>query len=598
MRIAAAVAVGMALAAAPAAHAAVLPGQTLDGPSADILSLRDVSLAADGTGAVAYLKTVGTQDQVFLVRRSGGAWGTPVNVSNSAQDITDVEVEASNGGRLLVTFLSATNELRAAVSPGTGQPFGAVIPIDSPIAAFNSDANDAGVGYLVALKGTNLVSWRMMDNSAIPFPAVLANAGSTDRVVAVDGAGNAVMAYDIDGGGGEKDIVARRIAGTAVGPAIEATVPTLGGIPRGSGAQNVGIVSDLAGNAWVSFREQFDYGFATDRNRPLVRRLSGNAFGPVLLVDPGPTPPPDMTDAEFIRLAVAPNGANALASGFIQNNATNKPPLFGASLTPGAASPFALEPSPSDGAITSGNGLVNGGSGFIAYSYQPGAAANYVVRARLRSGTGAFAAPIPVSNPALGQVDGASTPLADADASKTGVVAYSQGAAAQKRVLAATLDIPLPPAVGGGGDLVAPSISRFSLSRSTFRKGSKLPKLSAVKTGTTIRFRLSEAATVRLTFEKAATGRRVGKRCRKPSRKNRRRKRCTRYVRVKTTLAVKGKAGANKLSFQGRLTRRRSLKTGRYRFSMRATDAANNRSKATAKKRFRLLAAAKRKKRR
>ena len=88
---------------------------------------------------------------------------------------------------------------------------------------------------------------------------------------------------------------------------------------------------------------------------------------------------------------------------------------------------------------------------------------------------------------------------------------------------------------------------------------------------------------MRLTFEKAAKGRKVGKRCRKPSRKNRKRKRCTRYVRVKTTLSVKGKAGANKLAFQGRLTRRRSLSTGRYRFSMRATDAAKNVSKRTSR---------------
>jgi hypothetical protein len=495
----------------------------------------------------------------------------------------------------MAVYLDATADLAARISPGTGQPFGSVIPLSTNIQAFSADANDAGVGYIVALNGGNVIGWRVTGNTATPIGTIETAAGDDSRVVAVDGAGNAVVAYDKDDGGVKK-IFARRLTGTTVGPAVEATVPSLGGRPRANGAANVGIVSDLAGNAWVSFREQFAYTGIADRNRPLVRRLAGGTFGPALLVDPGPTPPGAMTDAEFIRLAVAPNGANALASGFIQNAATNKPPLFGASLTAGAAAPFALEPTPSDGAITSGNGLVNGGSGFIAYSYQPGAAANYVVRARLRAGTGAFGAPIAVSNPALGQVDGASTPLAAADASKTGVVAYKQGAAATTRILAATLDIPPPPVAHGEGDKVAPAISRLSLSRSTFRKGSKLPKLSAVKTGTTIRFRLSEAATVRLTFEKAAKGRRVGKRCRKPSRGNRKRKRCTRYVRVRLPLTVRGKAGANKLSFQGRLTRRRSLSTGRYRFSMRATDAARNASKATSKKRFRLLAAAKKKK--
>ena len=61
---------------------------------------------------------------------------------------------------------------------------------------------------------------------------------------------------------------------------IEATVGTLGGFPRASGAANVGIVSDLAGNAWVSFREQFAYPVVNDRNRPLVRRLSGKRVRP------------------------------------------------------------------------------------------------------------------------------------------------------------------------------------------------------------------------------------------------------------------------------------------------------------------------------
>ncbi len=559
-----------------------------------------MSLAADGTGAVTYLKLAGGQEQVFVVRRSGGAWGPPVNVSDALTGNTDVKVEASNGGRLLVVYQTEGNDLKAKVSPGTGQPFGAEIPLDNGINGFSSDANDAGVGYVVALKGADLVGKRITGNTATPVGSSIAlNGGSMDRAVAVDGAGNAVVAYNADGGGGTTDIVARRLTGTTVGGPIEATVDSLLGRPRASGAANVGIVSDLAGNAWVSFREQFTYPVVMDRNRPLVRRLSGNTFGPALLVDPGPTPPGAMTDAEFIRLAVSPNGANALASGFIQNaNAGTKQPLFGASLTGAAASPFMIDPPGSDGPIASGNGIVNGGSGFIAYGFQPGAAANHVIRARLRTGTGAFGAPIPVSNPALGQVDAAVNLPTAADASKTGVVAYKQGAAATTRVLAATLDIPAAPQPGGGADRTKPVISRFSLSRSTFRKGTKLPKLSAVKTGTTIRFRLSEAATVRLTFEKAARGRRVGKRCRKPSRGNRKRKRCTRYVRVKTTLSVKGKAGANKLAFQGRLTRRRSLSTGRYRFSMRATDTARNASKATSKKRFRLLAAAKRRKKR
>ena len=115
------------------------------------------------------------------------------------------------------------------------------------------------------------------------------------------------------------EIYARRITGvTPSATALTATVPTLAGAARSTGAQNVDVESDNAGNAWVAFRESFTYPVANNRNRPLVRRLSGNTFAPPLLLDPGPTPPVGQADAEFTRLAVTPSGDRAVASGFIQ----------------------------------------------------------------------------------------------------------------------------------------------------------------------------------------------------------------------------------------------------------------------------------------
>ncbi len=84
---------------------------------------------------------------------------------------------------------------------------------------------------------------------------------------------------------------------------------------------------------------------------------------------------------------------------------------------------------------------------------------------------------------------------------------------------------------------------------------------------------------MRLSFERKRKGRRVGRRCRRPTRRNRNRRRCTRYVRVRTAIRVNGKAGANRVRFQGRLTRRRSLAPGSYRLTLVATDAAKNASK-------------------
>jgi uncharacterized repeat protein (TIGR01451 family) len=104
------------------------------------------------------------------------------------------------------------------------------------------------------------------------------------------------------------------------------------------------------------------------------------------------------------------------------------------------------------------------------------------------------------------------------------------------------------------------------LSPSRFRLGSKLPKLSKVRTGTTIRFSLPEAARVKLSF-----ARKRGKRYRKAG-----------------SFRVRGHAGLNKLRFQGRLSKRRRLRPGRYRLTLRATDSFRNRS-TTRKLRFTLL---------
>ena len=126
-----------------------------------------------------------------------------------------------------------------------------------------------------------------------------------------------------------------------------------------------------------------------------------------------------------------------------------------------------------------------------------------------------------------------------------------------------------------------PSVSLLKISPSTFALGTLLPRLTrAVKVGTTISFRLDQAAKVKLAFEQALPGRRVGRKCRAPSRSNRRKRKCTRYKAVKTTISLNGHLGKNKVRFQGRLSRRRKLSPGRYRLTVTATSAARLTSRA------------------
>lgn len=94
---------------------------------------------------------------------------------------------------------------------------------------------------------------------------------------------------------------------------------------------------------------------------------------------------------------------------------------------------------------------------------------------------------------------------------------------------------------------------------------------------TVITYEVNEDATVKAVFKRARSGRKVKGRCRTPTRRNRRRKRCTRLKNVGTLeQTVASKTGS--ISFVG-LMRGKPLKVGRYRIELTATDVAGNKSK-------------------
>ena len=105
--------------------------------------------------------------------------------------------------------------------------------------------------------------------------------------------------------------------------------------------------------------------------------------------------------------------------------------------------------------------------------------------------------------------------------------------------------------------------------------------------GTVVHYGLSETATVTFTVDRQRAGRRVGSRCVKPGKANRRRPRCTRRVRVRGSFTHAGQSGPNAFRFTGRLAGRK-LARGRYRLTGIARDAARNVS-APARARFRIV---------
>ena len=118
------------------------------------------------------------------------------------------------------------------------------------------------------------------------------------------------------------------------------------------------------------------------------------------------------------------------------------------------------------------------------------------------------------------------------------------------------------PAQPAGADTTAPVITGASIT----------PKRFKAKRSATVRFTLSEPAALKLVVSRAAAGRKVKGRCRKPTRANRAKRRCTRWV-ARKTLTPAGVAGANAVRLPGA-----RLKPGRHRVAITATDAAGNRS--------------------
>lgn len=99
-----------------------------------------------------------------------------------------------------------------------------------------------------------------------------------------------------------------------------------------------------------------------------------------------------------------------------------------------------------------------------------------------------------------------------------------------------------------------------------------------------ISFKLTESATVTFVVQKSQSGRLVGSSCKKRTRSNKSKKKCTRWVSASKKFTAKGKAGkTNKLKFTGKV-KRVKIPKGSYRLYALAKDSAKQLSpSATAK---------------
>lgn len=134
---------------------------------------------------------------------------------------------------------------------------------------------------------------------------------------------------------------------------------------------------------------------------------------------------------------------------------------------------------------------------------------------------------------------------------------------------------PPPPPPG-----MAPRLTHVMESHQTWRAGNRLATLASAKrapVGTTFSFVLDQPARVSLAFVQKLAGRKVKTGCVVPTRANRHKPACVRQIPA-ATFSVAGHTGLNQLVFQGRVSRSKTLRSGRYTVLLTATNAAGQHS--------------------
>ena len=160
-----------------------------------------------------------------------------------------------------------------------------------------------------------------------------------------------------------------------------------------------------------------------------------------------------------------------------------------------------------------------------------------------------------------------------ADAAYAGADGFGFDGTTADGTASATVGVTVTPASPSGGPgATAARLSLLKVSPRKFRAARTGPSALALRTATGARvtFALDQAASVRFKVAKRLKGRRSGKRCVKPTKRNRRAKACTRTVAVKGSFSRAGTAGANAFRFTGRM---RGRKLARGGYVLRATPA-------------------------
>lgn len=263
-----------AAAGAVPAPGAFFTGASIDGPSADIQRLESLDVSRDGTGALAYVKSVGGVEHVFVSRLVDGAFQAPEQVDAGLPGPgSQPRVAVSDGGNLVVAFVSGTT-LLAVTRPAGASAYSAPQVIASGASNPDLAMSINRAAYLTWTSGNAVLAARK-DRTESTFtglptamnidPNAIAGAGTGRPRVAVAADGTATVVW---GEGGH--LYARRLFQLR---------PSDSPQDLGAGADQADIASeDDSSFAWVVFRQD---------GRAVARRMVGSAFDPPVAFDGG-----------------------------------------------------------------------------------------------------------------------------------------------------------------------------------------------------------------------------------------------------------------------------------------------------------------------
>jgi hypothetical protein len=347
--------------AASEAQAFILPAQSLDGPSQDIIAFGGVAMAEDGTGGAVYLKRVEGVAHVFVSRYVEHRWLAPIRVDGEEPYAASwARIGAAEGGELEVVWATpfATENARpvdellgATLGPGATS-FGAAMIVDpdirngtgtSPDLAM-STTGQADVVYRVVnesgattslLRAGDVIeevrvahfngeTWSRLGavnrNTAISMrPPSEANAPR----IAIGPTGNGVVVWQEPEITGEARIWARRVFGRSLDYVLPVSAASLSGVALQSEADAPTVAISRLGEAIVAYRQAAGPGSPLPGPRIFLNTLpdgesaDGSQFAGATIADAavsgggaavvGP-PSVDVDEKQELRLVYEANG--------------------------------------------------------------------------------------------------------------------------------------------------------------------------------------------------------------------------------------------------------------------------------------------------